>query len=406
MSNNHNFFITCAPFHESLLLDEIKGFGIKTAKETHLGISFSGSLEDAYRILIWSRLAHHLLLKIKDFRATNQHALYNEIKKINWSQHLKAQDSFRIDILGRHTQFTHPHYLAQVAKDAIVDQFREKTGKRPDIAKETPDIVLTIKAKNEDCQLYLDLSGESLHLRGYRQQAGPAPLKETLAAALVIRSGWLKHLQKPNPILLDPMCGSGTILMEAAMMAYDIAPGLLRKYFAVTHWPQHDTKLWQKLLSEAEARRAEGLKRQDVFLIGYDAHPQALIFASAAAKQLDIAERIILEKHALIDLSLPTGLPTTPGLIVTNPPYGVRLLSEDPEAVRNLFETFGERLRMPAFNEWEAYIITSEREPVKALGIRMGKAYRFKNGDLECELLQFNIVPERFWRGNLSTDKN
>lgn len=400
MSKTYAFFITCAPFHEGLLLDEIKNLGIKTAKETHLGISFTGTLKDAYRILLWSRLAHHLLLKIKEFKATNQHALYNEIKKIKWSEHLSHEGHFRIDVLGKHTQFTHPHYLAQVAKDAIVDQLREQTGKRPDISKEQSDVVLTIKAKNEDCQLYIDLAGESLHLRGYRHQAGPAPLKETLAAALVIRSGWPHRLAEPNPILLDPMCGSGTILIEAAMMAFDIAPGLYRSYFGCLKWQQHDETIWQSLRTEALARKAKGLKRKDVYLIGYDQHPAALIFATDAAKRLGIEDRIILEKRELKNLSLPENIPSTPGLIITNPPYGVRLLTENPEAVRQIFQTLGEHLRTAAFNDWQLYLITSEREPVKALGIRLGKSYRFKNGDLACELLQFNIVPERFWHAD------
>ena len=400
----NNYFITCAPFHEGLLLEEIKSMGMRDAKETHLGVSFSGTLKDAYRVLIWSRLAHHLLLKLKDFKATNQHALYHEMKKIKWSEHFTAKNTFRIDVLGKHTQFTHPHYLAQVAKDAIVDQLREQYGERPNIERDYPDVVLTIKAKNDDCQLYIDLSGESLHMRGYRNQAGPAPLKETLAAALVLRSGWAQRVAEAagDKILLDPMCGSGTILMEAAMIAFDIAPGLYRQYFGCLKWQQHDAKLWEELLTEARARKAKGLERQDIYLIGYDQHPAALIFATDAARRLGIGTRIILEKQALSQLTLPDLLPKTPGLIVTNPPYGVRLLHENKEEVRQLFVTLGERLKTQEFNQWELYLITSEREPVKALGIRMNKAYRFKNGDLECELLQFNIVPERFWQGDLS----
>jgi 23S rRNA (guanine2445-N2)-methyltransferase / 23S rRNA (guanine2069-N7)-methyltransferase len=393
----HSFFITCAPFHEGLLLEEVKNLGITDAKETHLGVSFNGTLKDAYQILIWSHLAHHVLLKLKEFRATNQHALYHEIKKITWSQHLTSAHSLRIDVLGKHQQFTHPHYLAQVAKDAIVDQLREHYGDRPNIQKEQPDIVLTIKAKHEDCQLYLDLSGESLHLRGYRHQAGPAPLKETLAAALVLRAGWRKRLQTSNPILLDPMCGSGTILIEAALMAFDIAPGLTRNYFGCLKWQQHDAKLWQELISQAQQRKAQGLKREDVYLIGFDQHPQALIFATNAAKKSGIEQRLILEKRNLKQLELPTSLPQNPGLIITNPPYGIRLLNNQNDEVQEIFKTLGEHLRTPRFNDWEAYIITHNREPAKALGIRLGKAYRFKNGDLECELLQFQITPSRFF---------
>lgn len=402
MPKTYSFFITCAPFHESLLLEELKSLGIHTLKETHLGVSFTGTLTDAYRVLLWSRLAHHLLLKLSEFKATNQHALYNEIKKIKWADHINPKATFRIDVLGKHNQFTHPHYLAQVAKDAIVDQLREQTGTRPNIEKDEPDIVLTIKAKNENCQLYIDLSGESLHLRGYRHQAGPAPLKETLAAALVMRAGWFKRLQQPHPILLDPLCGSGTILMEAAMMAFDIAPGLYRHYFGCLKWLQHDNNLWQELINEAKTRKTKGLERQDIYLIGYDQHPAALIFATSAAKRLGIEARIILEKRALTDLSLPDNIPTTPGLIITNPPYGVRLANEHPDEVRQLFQTLGERLKTPEFLNWQLYLITSNREPVKALGIRMGKSYRFKNGDLECELLQFNIIPERFWHADFS----
>ena len=190
--------------------------------------------------------------------------------------------------------------------------------------------------------------------------------------------------------------------MEAAMMAFDMAPGLYRNYFGCLKWRGHDAKLWQELLDEAKARRDKGLERKDIYLIGYDEHPAALIFASKAAKNLGILDKIILEKRDLKNLTLPDNIPKTPGLIVTNPPYGVRLLSENPEEIRQLFQTLGERLKTDEFNNWELYLITSEREPVKALGIRMGKSYRFKNGDLECELLQFNIIPERFWHADFS----
>lgn len=391
----HNFFITCAPFHEGLLLEEIKNLGIKDAKETHLGVSFNGTLKDAYRILIWSRLSHHLLLKLKDFKALNQHALYHEIHKINWSEHLNSDKTFRIDVLGKHSSFNHPHYIAQVAKDAIVDQLRNKSGKRPDIQKDAPDVVLTLKAKNEDCQLYIDLAGESLHLRSYRQETGPAPIKETLAAALLIRAGWLKRINNPNPILLDPMCGSGTILIEAAMMAFDIAPGLNRKYFGCLNWLQHNKQLWDELITDAEQRKLKGLKRGDVYLIGYDQHPKALIYTTEAANRLGLMNRFILEKRNIDQLELPSNIPTTPGLIVTNPPYGIRLST--PEEISELFKNFGTQLKQEAFNNWEAYIITFDRGPVKNIGIRMTKAYRFKNGDLECELLQFQINQTRFF---------
>ena len=394
------FFITCAPFHEGLLLEELKSLGIKNTKETHLGISFSGSLADAYRVLLWSRLGHHLLLKLRDFKATNQHALYHEISKIRWSDHFTPRQSFRIDILGKHSQFNHPHYIAQVMKDAIVDQMRKEFGQRPSIEREQPDIVLTLKVKQEEAQLYLDLSGESLHLRAYRNKSGAAPLKETLAAALLMRAGWLKRLENPDPILLDPMCGSGTILLEAAMMAFDIAPSLQRDYFGVLAWQQHDAKLWQKLLDEAMQRKAQGLQRQDVHLLGYDQNAKTLSYAVNAVANLGFSEKLLLENRDLANLALPETVPQRPGLIVTNPPYGVRLMTDAKDQVQSVLATFGTHLKMPSFQNWVLYILMHERELAKVLGIRLEKSYRFKNGDLECELLKFCIVPERFWHAD------
>lgn len=396
------FFATTAKNIEPLLLDELHSFGISQCKSTHLGVYFQGNLELAYRACLWSRLANTVLLELKTFRAATQENLYGAVRSIDWSQHFGVRQTFRIDVSGRHPTMVHPHFIAHVTKDAIVDQFRRATGERPSIQQDRPDIVLHLHVRDEEFSLYLDLSGESLHRRGLRTETGEAPLKETLASALLIRAGWPKMMNDAttHPMLFDPCCGAGTLLLEGAMMAYDIAPGGFRNYFGFLGWKKHDPALWEKLKAEAKTREAVARKKSTASFLGFDINPKALAAAEYNFQKLDLSSKMMLEKREVgKGISLPDkgGAGWVKGLLITNPPYGKRLMSGETEAITRLYQHLGEGIKA-CLTGWKIAIFTEDTAPVKALRMRPKKQYQLMNGTLECSLLTFEATPDSYWR--------
>jgi len=393
------FFATTAKNIEPLLLEELKVCGGQNLKGTHLGVHFQGELEVAYRACLFSRLAHHVFLELKTFEAKNREALYQAVKGIAWKEHLKTEGTFCINVSGKHETLTHPHFIAQIAKDAIVDQFRDQTGKRPNVQADRPDVVLQLHVRDTQFVLYLDLSGDSLHKRGIRTEAGAAPLKETLAAALLMRAGWDKCLQGDHtkPLLLcDPMCGAGTLLLEGAMMAYDVAAGLYRTYFGFLGWRGHKAEIWKTLIQEAKLRQQQALHKINIPLLGFDLHAGTLALAEANFRKLGLIKNIHLEKRDAAMLSHPL-LKNHEGLIITNPPYGKRLMAGQMPELAALYARFGEALKQEA-EGFQLAIFTQETEPLKALRLRPQKQYRLLNGPLECTLMTFKLDPQSYWR--------
>ncbi len=390
------FFATTAKNLEPLLLEELKTLGANEVKGTHLGVYFKANLETAYRVCLWSRLAHHIFLELKQFGAMNQENLYGAMRSVDWSQHLDVKQTFRIDVSGKHPTLTHPHFIAQVAKDAIVDQFRKNTGERPSIEPDQPDVVFHLHVRDEHFTLNLDLSGESLHRRGLRTETGAAPLKETLAAAILIRMGWPKMFKQNNMMLFDPCCGAGTLLLEGAMMAYDIAPSLLRQYYGFLGWKQHQAEVWQKLLTEAQARAAVGCKANAPLIMGFDLEPSALMAAEQNFKKLNLSHVLTLEQHSIADINHTT-LQKHQGLLVTNPPYGKRLMAGRDTEIEQLYTDLGIVIKSQ-LEGWKIGIFTSDPLPVKAIRMRPKKQYQFLNGTLECSLISFEARPEHYWR--------
>ena len=299
---------------------------------------------------------------------------------------------------------------AQRIKDAIVDQFRKNTGDRPSIETNRPDVLLNLHMDGEFCTLSLSLSGESLHRRGYRLEGGKAPLKETLAAAILIRAAWPKYLKQENPILLDPMCGTGTLLIEAAFMAFDIAPGLDRTYFGFSGWKQHDLKIWQKLLKEAEDRQAKGLARKDVKILGSDIHPEAIAKSQENISKAGLASYISVELKDCANLVSPEGQiqdsPLHPEslegqknkLIICNPPYGERMNPGDFESLDLLFSNFGDALKNN-FMGWHLALFSgAPKECTQKMRMRSHKSYPLYNGTLPCRVYLFDIEKEKFFR--------
>ncbi|MDO8953284.1 MAG: bifunctional 23S rRNA (guanine(2069)-N(7))-methyltransferase RlmK/23S rRNA (guanine(2445)-N(2))-methyltransferase RlmL [Gammaproteobacteria bacterium] len=387
------FFASTAKGIEGLLFEELKTLGATSVRETRAGVYFEGDIQTAYRVCLWSRIANSVYLPLLNFIAKDGDELYREVMKLDWLEHMASDGSFRIDVDGKHTTINHPHFIGQRIKDAIVDQIRDKLGKRPNIQSERPDIVLHAYVKGDEFTLNLDLSGESLHRRGYRQEVGRAPLKETLAAAVLIRAGWPEELKKPEPVLFDPMCGTGTLLIEAALMAYDMAPGLQRPYYGFLGWRQHRKSIWQELLNEAKARAEAGIQASKALIYGSDIDRVTVAKAESNIRRAGLFNYIRVEQDDATKLDAAV---VDTGLIVLNPPYGERMdLTEDE--LSQLFREFGENLKLH-YGFWQVAIFTGNPDSVKSIGMRPHKIYKLFNGLLDCELLKFEVKTESFKR--------
>lgn len=380
-------FATCPKGLELLLRDELRALGAEDAREALAGVHFSGTLELAYRACLWSRLASRILLRLAEFGAADADALYAGVQAIDWSTHLDGEGTFAIDAVSGVSALHHTQYIALRSKDAIVDQFRERTGTRPNVDVERPSMRLNVRLYKDRATLSLDLSGMPLHRRGWRQGQGEAPLKENLACAMLLRGGW-PAVSAAGGTLLDPMCGAGTLLIEGALMAADVAPGLKRTYFGFLGWRGHAPDTWAALLAEAGERAASGLRALQPVFFGCDHDPQVLNEAKRNAQAAGVAGFLHLARQSAEHLKRPDGS-ARPGLVICNPPYGERL-GERTE-IGTLYRAFGQRLR-DEFGDWRAAIIVSDDELGHALGLRPDKRYVLYNGALECRLLVFDPI--------------
>lgn len=391
MTADPGFFATCPKGLEGLLAAELAGLGATEIKQTVAGVAFAGTAETAYRACLWSRLASRILMTLSVVPAGDAAALYAGVHDLPWERHLAADGTLAVDFTGTSGQITHTLFGAQKVKDAVVDRFRERSGRRPSVDLHSPDLRINVHLAGAEARVSLDLSGESLHKRGYHDQSVEAPLKENLAAAVLIRAGWPAIAAAGGP-LLDPMCGSGTLAIEAALIAGDIAPGLLRASFGFLRWPRHDAALWQRLGAEASARREAGLRRFPA-IVGTDHDPSAVRAALANVARAGLAGRIHVEKRELADAQPPKSRNGAAGLVASNPPYGQRLGSETE--LRPLYETLGAVLR-ERFVGWKAALLTGNPGLALRTGIRAGKSYTLFNGALACRLFVIDVTPERF----------
>lgn len=387
----YQFFATTPKALEDILTTELRSLGITQLKATTAGVAFSGDLEMAYRVCLWSRVVNRVLLVLSSFGVHSQDDLYREIQKINWFEHFNAEDSFAVSFSSKNsTVITNSHFGALKVKDAIVDQMRTKFGVRPSINTERPNLRINVHLNGEKAELSLDLSGESLHRRGYRDVSIEAPMKENLAAAMLLRCGWQK-LAEQGASLLDPMCGSGTLLLEAAMISADVAPALGREYFGFLGWKKHDKDCWQNLRRDAEWRKIIGIKKLSM-IIGFDKNKNTVHTALKHVANAGFEGKIHIERRDISDAKPPASWQK--GLVVCNPPYGERLGDEAETAV--LYEQFGQTLKNN-FVGWQAALIISNPELGFRLGIRSQKPITLFNGALECRLLRLNIEEKAFF---------
>jgi len=390
MAPSLRFFAATQRGVNDLVMSELTAVGAGDVRETVGGVGFSGTLEVAYRACLWSRCASRILFELAQFPAGDSDALYAGIHALPWEEHLAPDATLAVTATQQRGALTHTRFIAQRVKDGVVDRLRERTGIRPSVRIDRPDLPLHVHFKGEQVTVSIDLAGEGLHRRGYRQQSGTAPLRENLAAALLLRAGW-PAIAERGGALVDPLCGSGTLLIEAALMAGDRAPGLRRDYFGFLGWLQHDPGLWRSLRDEATQRCAQGRERIPP-LFGFDIDAGAIAIAIANAGRAEVGESILFERRELVKLERPAGADDT-GLVVTNPPYGERL--GEQEALGFLYRQLGQRLR-EQFTGWRAAVFTGNPELGKHMGLRACRLHKLFNGALECQLLHFEIEPRWF----------
>ncbi|TWH99067.1 23S rRNA (guanine2445-N2)-methyltransferase / 23S rRNA (guanine2069-N7)-methyltransferase [Luteimonas cucumeris] len=375
------FFASCAKGLEYLLADELVALGCARATAAVAGVNVEGGLADAQRAVLWSRLASRVLWPLAEFECPDEHALYAGAAAVDWPRHLSADMTLAVDAHVSGTAITHARYAAQRTKDAVVDTLRTASGARPSVDVESPDLRLSLVVRKGRAILSVDLGGGPLHRRGWRQAQGEAPLKETLAAAVLMRGSW-PRLHAEGGALLDPMCGSGTLLIEGAMIAADVAPGLLRHGDRLpSRWLGFDSAAWQQLLDEARQREASGRSALRPVFFGSDSDPHAIRAAQQNAEAAGVAGAIRWQVASVEELQPMTKVDASQGLVVCNPPYDARLAADAA-----LYRTLGDALKR-AVPTWRASLLCGDAELAHATGLRAQKKYQLFNGALECALI-------------------
>lgn len=386
-TDTHDWFATCPKGVESLLLSELASLGAQGTRETVAGVHFSGPRAVAYRACLWSRLANRILWPLAQLEAVDGDSLYRELREIDWGKLFTPSSTIAIDFSGENRNIRNTQFGAQRSKDAIVDWFVDTTAQRPSVDRVNPDVRLNIRLVRDTAHLSVDLSGGSLHQRGYRLQAGVAPLKENLAAAVLLRADW-PGIAARGGALIDPLCGSATLLLEGAMMAAEIAPGLGRKRFGFEHLLLHDAKQWQALLSDARARAEKGRAAQLPEIRGYDWDPAVIRRAQENIARIGLQDVVRVSCKPVAELQKPSDRPLPFGLLVCNPPYGERI--GDKEGLVALYRQLGAAM-LKEFPGWQAAVLTSDLELGKATGLRSHKRYALYNGTIPASLLLFDL---------------
>ena len=382
-NQHYAFFVTCARGLESLLEQELKDCGASAVRQSVAGVNCRADLRTAYRIMVFSRLCNRVILLLAEAPVHSAHDLYDAVGSVSWPDHLLPGQTLAVTAAGSTEQLTHTQFIAQKVKDAVVDQFRHRGLSRPDVDREAPDLLIHAVIKKGRLSLGIDLAGESLHRRGYRSEQGEAPIRETLAAAMLMRAGWPSlATDDKGTLLYDPMCGAGTLLIEGILMALDIAPGLLRGS-ALTPWPQHDSAAMGAVLAEAQQRKQAGSQWRG-HAVGSDIDPRVIDIARRNAERAGVASYVEFGVAAVSEASPPS----LPSLVICNPPYAERL-GEQPD-VEILYRELGALLRNHATGA-RAAIITAKPEWGKLLGIHSHKRYSLFNGALPAQLLLFDI---------------
>jgi len=367
---------------EEILAKELSDLGAEDIGLLKRGIEFKGDKKLLYMANYNCRTALRILVPLARFRVTGETMLYDQIKSIPWEKYLDHSGTFAVDSVISYSPFTHSGFVSLKAKDAIVDRFRDRFGKRPDVDTVDPDLRINVHLFKEQCTVSIDSSGSSLHLRGYRKASTEAPLNEVLAAGLLLLSGW----DRKTPFV-DPMCGSGTLLIEAALLAGKVPSGYYRPLFGFEKWKDFDSKLWDIVKRECE----EEIVEPGVPLRGYDRDEKAVQACLTNIEQAGVGKFVQVEKA-----DFETGLPPYPrGFLLTNPPYGERIKVDD---IKKFYQDLGDVLKKN-YAGYTAWLLGSDLEALKFIGLRPSRKIRVMNGPLECRLVKFELYEGKKYEG-------
>ena len=360
---------------EEILAEELYQLGAKNIEVGSRAVRFMGDKKLMYEANLWCRTAVRILKPFANFPARDEKDLYKQVQKIDWTEYLSVDSTFAISSVVNQSTFEHSLFVSQLTKDAIADQFRDKFGKRPSVDLDNPDVRINLHMLENRVNLSLDSSGDSLHKRGYRLQTNVAPLNEILAAGIILLTGW----DKKTP-LYDPMCGSGTLLTEAAMIAHNIAPGLYRHDFGFTHWQDFDEELFKQVIREA---RQQEDPDNDVPIIGSDIDRD---YVEAARNNISSAELDDYVRVKVADFK-ETQKPEEKGILIVNPPYNERLVNEN---INELYKMIGDTLKTH-YQDWDAYVFTGNLEAAKNIGLKTSRRIPLYNGSIDSRLLKYEL---------------
>jgi putative N6-adenine-specific DNA methylase len=371
-----DYFATVARGLEPLAAEELQSLGATAVTSEFCGVSFQGDQQLLYRVNLWSRLAFRILVKLGDFPCQNATQLYQGVQRFDWRDLVPPDKTLAVTATGKNRQLNHTHFTALQVKNAIVDQQRLHWGQRSNVDSQQPDVQINVHIRNDRCTLSLDSSGRSLHRRGYRPAVGAAPLKESLAAALIKLTEW------PGDVpLLDPLCGSGTFPLEAALSALNIAPGLFQDEFGFQSWTDFDGALWAEVKQKAESARKKEL---ETMVWGCDRDPEVLHQARVNARRCGIADQLRFFQQKLETLEAPVDS----GFILCNPPYGERLGNR--EELGDFYKLLGDVLKQ-RFKGWTAFILSGNKDLARYIGLKSAQRIPVYNGSLPCQWMKYEL---------------
>jgi putative N6-adenine-specific DNA methylase len=372
----NQYFATVARGLETLAAQELEQLGAHAVEPGFCGAAFEGDRTFLYRVNLWARLPFRILMKLHEFPCQDAEDLYHGIQKIDWSTYLTPDLTLAVNATGKTQRLNHTHFTALQVKKAIVDQQQATLGDRSNVELETPDVQISIHLDRDRCSVSLDSSGKSLHRRGYRPAVGTAPLKESLAAALIQLSGW-----QPEQMFYDPLCGSGTLPLEASLKALNIAPGLFRERFGFETWPDCDLPLLEQLIQAAEESQRDTLLAP---IWGSDRDPDVIEQAIANATNCGVLNHVYLSQMELTDVVAPTDS----GVLFCNPPYGERL--ERDSDLGAFYKQLGDVLKQ-RFKGWTAFILSGNKELSQSIGLKSCQRTAVYNGTLPCQLMKYEL---------------
>lgn len=369
---------------EEILGEELSLLGASDVVKGYRAVYFKGDRQVMYKANLYCRYALRVLKEEASFQAPDEKSLYDGVRSIDWSRYMNEKKTLAVDAVLSQSNLNHTQYAALKTKDAIVDQFRDKTGSRPSVDVMRPDLRIHLHIRDNKATVSFDSSGDSLHKRGYRSHQAAAPLSEVLAAGMITLSGWDR-----KTTLLDPFCGSGTLLIEAAMIAGNVAPGIFHEWFGFQSWNDYDESLWKSLVAEARKQETPDAVPS---IIGCDISDRVVSFARENAAGAGMLDKIRITTSSFFNFKRPDEGPV---FIVTNPPYGERITPED---LFSLYKEIGNTLKRE-YAGCTAWILSGNREAEKFVGLKPGKKINLWNGPLECRFLKFEMYQGTRRRG-------